>query len=378
MTLFTDKAPAIMRDLMAAFALDADSAAAIVGNLGHESGGFKFLQEKKPLVPGSRGGWGWAQWTGPRRRAFEAWVAAKGLDPAGDEANLGFLVHELRTSEAKAIPAVKAARGLEAKVKAFEAAFERAGVKHYLSRINYAGQALAAYTGEPVKVIVPAPPRRPAAPRQWAEDTLAVFEIRSIQERLRALGYFMVGKVDGDWGTSTTAAIIALQTQAGITADGHYGPETKAALADDGNKRVIPEARANTTAKDLRNQGSTIAIEGSRVTWTSVLGLLAALAAAAHAAYTAPAELPFGSSVFLGLVPPPFGSILSSVAPYLIAFLPLAYNALAAQGIVRARVVAEQTGLHNGEPSPAPTPDEEQPDSPKLGGLLGSLFGGRR
>jgi len=372
MSLFTDKAPAIMRDLMAAFALGEDDAAAIVGNLGHESGGFKFLQEKKPLVPGSRGGWGWAQWTGPRRRAFEAWVAAKGLDPAGDEANLGFLVHELRTSEAKAIPAVKAARGLEAKVKAFEAAFERAGVKHYPSRIKYAEQALAAYKGGAPAL---APVKRPAAPRRWAEDTLAVFEIRAVQERLRALGYFMVGKVDGDWGTSTTAAVIALQTQAGITADGHYGPETKAALADDANKRVVPAARANTTAKDLRNQGSTIAIEGNRVTWTSALGLVAALVAAAHAAYTAPAELPFGSSIFLGLVPPPFGSILSAVAPYLLAFIPLAYNALAAQGIVRARVVAEQTGLHNGEPSPAPTTEEEPSDAPPLGGLLGSLFG---
>ena len=55
-TLFQQKAPAIMADLMRDFALDVTSAAAIAGNLGHESGGFRFLQEKKPLVPGSRGG----------------------------------------------------------------------------------------------------------------------------------------------------------------------------------------------------------------------------------------------------------------------------------------------------------------------------------
>jgi len=376
MTLFVEKAPKIGRDLMAAFSLDELSAAAILGNLGHESGGFKFLQEKKPLVAGSRGGWGWAQWTGPRRRAFEAWVAAKGLDPSSDEANFGFLKHELETTEAKAIPAVKAGKGLEAKVRAFEAAFERAGVKHYPSRYNYAGQAYTAMTGLPITVSAPPPPKRPASmaevQRKWAEDTLAVFEVRAVQERLRALGYFMVGKVDGDWGISTRSAIIALQTQAGITADGHYGPETKAALADDTNRRVVSEARANTTAKDLRNQGSVIAIEGNRVTWTSVGGLLLALAGAAHAAYTAPADLPFGSSVVLGLIPPPFGSIISAVAPYLLAFVPLAYSALAAQGIVKARVAAERTGLHNGEPEPA---SAEPAASGALSGLLGSLLG---
>jgi lysozyme len=216
----------------------------------------------------------------------------------------------------------------------------------------------------------PSAPRAPAAPRQWAEDGLAVFEVRSVQERLRALGYFMVGKVDGSWGDATTAAIVALQKQAGITADGHYGPETKAALADDENKRLIPEARKNTTAKDLRNQGSTIAIDGNRITWTSILSLLAALVAAGHAAYTAPAEMPFGSSVLLGFLPPPFGSIVSAVAPYLLAFAPLAYNAFAAQGIVAKRVDDERIGLHNGEAEPAP----EHDDAPDVGGLFGSLF----
>lgn len=53
-TLFRERAPLIMRRLMSEFAIDATSAAAIVGNLGHESGGFRDLQEKKPLVPRQR------------------------------------------------------------------------------------------------------------------------------------------------------------------------------------------------------------------------------------------------------------------------------------------------------------------------------------
>jgi hypothetical protein len=148
MSLFTQKAPTIMRKLMADFALTDEDAAAIVGNLGHETRGFEKLQEISPTVKGSRGGYGWAQWTGPRRRAYEAYCKRNGLDPASDKANYGFLWVELTTTETAAIPAVKRAVGLAAKVKAFELGFERAGIKHYDSRVKYAGWALAAYHAE--------------------------------------------------------------------------------------------------------------------------------------------------------------------------------------------------------------------------------------
>src|SRR3990167_7362477 len=143
--LFRQKSVRIMRDLLNDFPINFEDAAAIVGNLGHESGGFKHLQELKPTVAGSKGGTGWAQWTGPRRRAFEAWCKANKLKPSSDEANYGYLVVELRGSEKAAIPATKKAKGLAAKVRAFELNFERAGVKHYQSRTKYAADALEAY-----------------------------------------------------------------------------------------------------------------------------------------------------------------------------------------------------------------------------------------
>jgi len=163
-TLFRQKAPEIMRLLMGDFGLTVEDAAAVVGNLGHESAGFRFLQEKKPLVPGSRGGWGWAQWTGPRRKAFEAYCARNDLDPASDKANYGWLFVELKGSEAKAIPAVKKARGLEEKIKAFELSFERASpkYKHYPSRLIWAQKALAAFSEAPPLKAEPIPPEKPA------------------------------------------------------------------------------------------------------------------------------------------------------------------------------------------------------------------------
>jgi hypothetical protein len=172
-TLFRQRAPLIMRRLMSEFAIDATSAAAIVGNLGHESAGFKSLQEIKPLVPGSRGGYGYAQWTGPRRRQYEQYCADGHLDPASHEANVGFLVWELRNTEKTGIPAVKRAGTLREKVVAFELAFERASKDHkgYASRERWATIALQVYTpgsaqGAPDQAKVPAPlPVPPAVPQ---------------------------------------------------------------------------------------------------------------------------------------------------------------------------------------------------------------------
>lgn len=161
--LFREKAPGIMQMLVPDFDLTVEEAGAILGNLGHESAGFKFLQELKPLVPGSRGGYGWAQWTGPRRVAFEAYCKRNNLDPASDKANYGWLFNELKGSEKAAIPALKKAHGLEAKVRAFEAAFERAGVKHYESRYRWARIALEAYAAAP-KVEPPSPDVEPVTP----------------------------------------------------------------------------------------------------------------------------------------------------------------------------------------------------------------------
>lgn len=144
MTLFTDKSPWVMHNLMRDFGIGVEDAAAILGNLGHESAGFTDLVESDPAV-GGKGGFGWAQWTASRRRDFEAYCARNALDRYSDKANYGFLFTELKGPEKGAIPKLKAAVGLSAKTIAFERAFERAGVKHDDRRIDYAEEALAAY-----------------------------------------------------------------------------------------------------------------------------------------------------------------------------------------------------------------------------------------
>lgn len=142
---FRAKAPGIVLMLLGDFPLDPADGFAIVGNAGHESAGFTILQEIKPTVKGSKGGWGWFQWTGSRRRAFEAYCKRNKLDPASDKANYAWLFIELKGDERKAIGAVRAAANRDAKVVAFEAAYERAGVKHYDSRRYWASIAADAY-----------------------------------------------------------------------------------------------------------------------------------------------------------------------------------------------------------------------------------------
>lgn len=167
--LFKGKAPAIMRGLMSEFDISHMDAAAILGNLGHESGGFLLMQEVKPAVEGSRGGWGWAQWTGPRRRAFEAWADKHGFARDSDKANYGFLVYELKTTERHAIPAVQKAETLKDKTIAFELAFERAGVKHYDSRVRWAQRALDAYLAGVASGTPVAPPQSPVPKKSLVE-----------------------------------------------------------------------------------------------------------------------------------------------------------------------------------------------------------------
>ncbi len=118
---FSGKAPAIMRGLMDRYGLSQEQAAGIVGNLGHESAEFTAYHEGRKAP--SEGGVGWAQWTGPRRRAFEAWTKAHGLNPTSDEASWRYLT-EGDPQTTRAIAAVKRTSNRHDAVKAFHDSFE--------------------------------------------------------------------------------------------------------------------------------------------------------------------------------------------------------------------------------------------------------------
>lgn len=142
----------MMADLMRDFGLTQAQAAGFVGNLAHESGDFKTLQEIDPMVEGSRGGFGYAQWTGPRRRQFEAWAEQNGLDPTSYEANYGFLKYELaNTPEGAVLGALRTAETPDEAARVVSERFLRPGIPHMDSRVSrarsYYGNPLSNYPG---------------------------------------------------------------------------------------------------------------------------------------------------------------------------------------------------------------------------------------
>lgn len=135
----TDVGKLIVKDLMDDFGLTKAQAAGIVGNLDHETGGFAFMQEIKPVVPGSRGGYGWAQWTGPRRVEFEEFVETHGYDVDGYEGNYYNLVRELtQTPEGRVLDKIKQTDTAEDAAVVFSETFLRPGVPNLPSRIGKA------------------------------------------------------------------------------------------------------------------------------------------------------------------------------------------------------------------------------------------------
>lgn len=135
-------------DLQQDFGLQPHQAAAIVGNLAHESGGFRQMQEVNPLIPGSRGGFGYAQWTGPRRLAFEDWSNRQGMDPTSYDANYGFLKHELTaTPEGRVLEQLKQAPDPASATQVFMQGYLRPGIPGLDSRLKWTSRVLG---GEPI------------------------------------------------------------------------------------------------------------------------------------------------------------------------------------------------------------------------------------
>lgn len=136
-------APQVIKRLSTDLSLTPQQAAGIVGQLGYESEGLQAINERKPVVPGSRGGFGWAQWTGPRRRQFESWAGENKMDINTPEANYGFLVHELtNTPESRALEQIRKAEDAQSAGRLFTDNFLRPGIPAHDKRATWTDQAL--------------------------------------------------------------------------------------------------------------------------------------------------------------------------------------------------------------------------------------------
>lgn len=105
-------------------------------NFQDESGLNPGINERNPVVPGSRGGFGLYQLTGPRRVAYEQFAADRGVDPADVDAQLDFLMYELQGPESKAAQSIFSAQNAGEAGAAIVNQFLRPAAEHRTSRSN--------------------------------------------------------------------------------------------------------------------------------------------------------------------------------------------------------------------------------------------------
>ncbi len=134
MDLFSSKVMKYSPRLQKDVGIKGFQADGVFGNLGEETKGFTQLHQ----VGGN--GLGWAQWD-DRRPHFELYARTKNLSVEDDEANYGFLVQELLTTELHALEALKATRTRDDATRVFMQSFERPGVPALDVRIRWAERA---------------------------------------------------------------------------------------------------------------------------------------------------------------------------------------------------------------------------------------------
>lgn len=118
-----------------------------IANFKDESNLNPGINEAAPVVPGSRGGFGLAQWTGPRRKALEAFAASQGKPVDDLDVQLDFLMTELSGSEAGAGAAIMSAKNAPEAAAAIVNNFLRPAEQHRASReAEYLGMDAGAPT----------------------------------------------------------------------------------------------------------------------------------------------------------------------------------------------------------------------------------------
>lgn len=128
----------------------------VAGNMQIESDGFQTdVNEYAPLVPGSRGGYGLNQWTGPRRVQFEQFASDRGVSPSDLDTQIDFTMWELANTERRAGEALRQAQTPEEAARIYSQKFLRPGIPHLDRRVQ-AARELAGMGGE-MPMQAPAP-----------------------------------------------------------------------------------------------------------------------------------------------------------------------------------------------------------------------------
>jgi hypothetical protein len=181
--------PALIIDGLVARGIPRHAAIGIAGNIAVESNFNPGINEIAPVVPGSRGGYGLIQWTGPRRRQFEDYAQTRGV--AFDDLNtqLDFLNWELQNTERRAADRIFAAQTPEEAARLTSELFLRPGIPHLDRRIAETQRLAGNY--QPGTGRAPTRPQnalaQPGMPQPPQNNALAGFAPAAMGQRQDAL-----------------------------------------------------------------------------------------------------------------------------------------------------------------------------------------------
>jgi tail lysozyme len=180
--------------LMSDFGLTDNQACGILGNLGFESNGFHDLQEVNPLA--GRGGYGWGQYTGPRRISFLHFCTVNNIAPESNTGNFNYLEWELRNPGVglKSLEELHKNTSLADCVFSFGRWYEtpygttESYLPGFAGRKAWAQKALACYS--------------PSTPAQPTTDSVTI-AVMNLQRALNLSGIGAALAVDGNFGPHT-------------------------------------------------------------------------------------------------------------------------------------------------------------------------------
>ena len=151
----------------------------VVANMIVESRLDPGINEIAPVVPGSRGGYGLNQWTGPRRVQFENYAAQMGKPLDDLNTQLDFTMWELQNSEQAAGNALMGAPDAETAARLYSERFLRPGTPNMQARLNALGGIGAAGQSSPAGG--PQPQNAFAAPQQQPQPQNALASLPPVQ-----------------------------------------------------------------------------------------------------------------------------------------------------------------------------------------------------
>lgn len=162
---------------------------AFIMNFQDESGLDPAINERSPIVPGSRGGFGLAQWTGPRRKALEAFADQQGASVSDPNLQMDFLMTELQGSESKAAQSILSAPDAGSAAAAIVNDFLRPAEQHRARRVaeytggagSTPGQVVGGGSGMTIQALAEAAGSPYASPGQKAVLTAL------LQQRMQAM-----------------------------------------------------------------------------------------------------------------------------------------------------------------------------------------------